>query len=120
MRKPGVSEKPQQATDEQAAAGAQAKKLRGLARPVATCQVGDHLDHAVKLMWEQDCDSVPILDENGRVIAVLTDHDICMAAYRLGKPLAEINVRTAMSPGVCACISENSLEQVEMAETQID
>jgi len=92
-----------------------------MSQPVVTCQVSDHLGQAARLMWEWDCGAVPILDENGRAIAMLTDRDICMAAYMQGKPLSEINVRTAMSKGLWACSPEASLGQVEqlMREHQL-
>ncbi len=74
-----------------------------LSQPMATCQLSDHLDQAAKLMLEHDCGLIMVLDDSGRPVAMLTDRDICMAAYTQGKALGEISIHTAMSQGICAC-----------------
>ena len=58
-----------------------------MSQPVITCQVDDHANLAAQRMWENDFGVMPILDGDGRAIAMLTDRDICMAAYTQGKPL---------------------------------
>lgn len=96
-----------------------AKEL--MSHPVATCGVDDNLDRAANLMWDCDCGAVPIVDTAGCAVAMLTDRDICMAAYLQGKPLREISVRSAMSQSLFACAPDDSLENVEqlMMEHQI-
>jgi predicted transcriptional regulator len=53
-------------------------------RPVVTCHVNDSLANAARLLWEQDCGALPVVDERGRVVAMITDRDICMVAYTQG------------------------------------
>jgi CBS domain-containing protein len=48
-------------------------------------------------MWNHDVGFLPVVDARGRVVAAITDRDLCMAAYTQGKPLAEIGVDSAMS-----------------------
>ena len=62
-----------------------------------TCQPSDDLNHAAQLMWECDCGALPVVDASGRPIGMLTDRDICMAAYTRGLPLGELSVAGAMS-----------------------
>jgi CBS domain-containing protein len=50
------------------------------------------LDRAARLMWEYDCGAVPIVDERGHTVGMITDRDICMAAYIQGKPLTMLPV----------------------------
>lgn len=92
-----------------------------MSQPVATCSIADNLDHAASLMWNSDCGAVPVVDGSGRAVAMLTDRDICMAAYTQGKPLREIGVRSAMSQTLYACSPDDLLENVEqlMAQHQI-
>lgn len=92
-----------------------------MSQPVSMCQLSDSLDKAARLMWEADCGAVPVVDSSGRAVAMLTDRDICMAAYTQGKLLCELNVSIAMSKSLKACSPEDSLEHVErlMAENQI-
>jgi CBS domain-containing protein len=61
-------------------------------------------------MWECDCGSVPVLDGQGMVCGLVTDRDICMAAYTKGVPLWDIFVRDVMSKVVHTARPEDSIE----------
>ncbi|MCA8965945.1 MAG: CBS domain-containing protein [Planctomycetes bacterium] len=62
----------------------------------------DRLDAAARVLWEQDCGFVPVLDAVGGLIGVVTDRDLCMASYTQGRALAEIPVLSVMSRQVRA------------------
>src|SRR5262245_34439727 len=47
-------------------------------QPVVTCNANDHLDTAAGLMWERDCGALPVVEADERVIAMITDRDICI------------------------------------------
>src|SRR5262249_37461820 len=47
---------------------------------VHVCSPEDPLYRPAQIMWEGDCGSVPVVD-SGRVCGMVTDRDICMAAY---------------------------------------
>lgn len=64
---------------------------------VQTCTDRDSLNAAAHLMWEHDCGIVPVLDEAGKLVGVVTDRDICMAAFFHGARLAELPVREVMA-----------------------
>jgi len=85
-----------------------------MSHPVKVCHLFDNLSQVAKLMWEGDCGAVPVVDGAGRAVAMLTDRDICMASYLQGKPLWEIAVRTAMSPGLTACGPDDPVEHAEL------
>jgi CBS domain-containing protein len=77
-----------------------------MSRAVATCRPDDSLNAAARIMWEHDCGVVPItvVDEGGeRVVGMITDRDVCMAAYTQGRPLRDIAVTSAMSGRIHAC-----------------
>lgn len=77
-----------------------------MSRNVATCRPDDRLDTAARIMWERDCGVVPVtlLEEGGeRVVGMITDRDVCMAAYTQGRRLADVPVSTAMSRGIRTC-----------------
>ena len=44
--------------------------------PVLTCRLTDSLSTAAQLMWEQDCGSIPVTDDEGRLVGIVTDRDI--------------------------------------------
>jgi CBS domain-containing protein len=79
---------------------------------VHTCTPYDMLDHVARIMWENDLGAVPVVDENGRATGMITDRDLCMAAYTQGKPLSEIPVWTAASTNVIAARPDDSLDAV--------
>jgi CBS domain-containing protein len=81
--------------------------------PAATCRPTDMLNRVAQLMWERDCGSIPVVDDEGKPIAMITDRDICMASYTQGKPLFHIPVSAAMSKNVTVCQKGESLATAE-------
>lgn len=63
-----------------------------MSSPVHTCHMRDHLDRAARFMWEHECGALPVLNDRGDPFAMITDRDICMAAYIQGRRLCEIPV----------------------------
>ena len=88
---------------------------------VKTCYQHDSLNRAAQLMWENDCGAVAVVDSELKVIGMLTDRDICMAAYTQGVALGGASVGSAMSCDVHVCTpSDNITSAVEaMREHQI-
>jgi CBS domain-containing protein len=77
-----------------------------MSRNVATCRPDDRLSRAAQIMWERDCGVVPVTvsDEGAEcVVGIITDRDVCMAAYTQGRALTEVLVSTAMSRVVQTC-----------------
>jgi CBS domain-containing protein len=91
-----------------------------MTRDPASCGPADSLNEAARLMWERDCGAIPVVDE-GRVVAIVTDRDVCMAAYTRGQRLSEIPVETVMSDSLVVCREDDSVNAVEsvMREHQI-
>ena len=92
-----------------------------MSHPVVTCPPGSTLDSVARLMWEFDCGIVPIVGDDGRLSGVITDRDICMAAYTQGKPLSTIPVTSAMAAQVFSCHTDDTVETAErvMRDNQI-
>jgi CBS domain-containing protein len=92
-----------------------------MSRPVETCRLQDSLNLAAQRMWDHDCGSVPVVDDNGIPLGMVTDRDICMAAYTQGKPLSAIAVSTAMSHAIYTCAPTDSVAAAEklMAAKQV-
>jgi CBS domain-containing protein len=89
-------------------------KVSKLMRPdVITCRTIDSLERAAQLMWDHDIGCVPVIDENGRVAGMITDRDICMAAYTRGAPLRAIPVVSTMARDVYSCGPDDDLASVE-------
>jgi signal-transduction protein with cAMP-binding, CBS, and nucleotidyltransferase domain len=56
---------------------------------------------------------VPVVDGDDRVVGMITDRDICMAAYTQGRPLWQIPVSNAMAKQVHAVRENDLLETAE-------
>jgi CBS domain-containing protein len=84
-----------------------------MTQDVYCCSSGDSLAGAARIMWEHDCGSVPIIDEQGTPIAMLTDRDIAMAIYLNGRLPSQISVYSAMSKQLFCCSPDDSIETAE-------
>jgi CBS domain-containing protein len=80
-----------------------------MTRPAHHCHAGDTLDVAARLMWEHDCGCLPVLDGGGELVGIVTDRDLCMAAYTRGLPLAAIRVDGTMAHTVIVCRPEETV-----------
>lgn len=92
-----------------------------MSKPAVTCRPSDTLNTAAQRMWEHDCGAIPVVHDNGSITGVITDRDICMAAYTQGRALSEIPVSSAMAKQVFSCRAGDSIESVDrlMADKQI-
>jgi CBS domain-containing protein len=84
-----------------------------MTKTVKSCGTDDNLQRAAQIMWENDCGAVPVIDGDGRVVGMITDRDICMAAYTQGQPLWNIPVSSAMADQVHMVRESDSLDVVE-------
>jgi CBS-domain-containing membrane protein len=62
-----------------------------------SCRSDASLAQAAQAMWDNDCGCIPVVDEDERVIGMLTDRDVCMAALHASRPLHELHVGDAMA-----------------------
>jgi CBS domain-containing protein len=62
-----------------------------------TCTPNSTLNEAARIMWDANCGAVPVVDDAGTLLGMVTDRDVCMAAYTRGQALSSINVESAMS-----------------------
>lgn len=76
-----------------------------MTKDVAFCDVEDRLSEAARLLWERDCGAVPVVTRTaeGRVVGMITDRDVCMAAYTTGRALDQLHVYDAMSRELHSC-----------------
>lgn len=86
-----------------------------------TCSPEDSLERAAQLMWEGDVGMIPAIDAEGRIAGVITDRDICMAAYTQGCTLRDRSVGGAMSRDVKSCAPSDSVSVAEerMRKSQV-
>jgi CBS domain-containing protein len=92
-----------------------------MSTPVHSCQPSDTLNDAAKLLWEYNLGALVVVDAEQRPISMVTDRDICFAAYTQGVALWSSHVASAMAAHVVVCNESDSVEQVraKMREAQV-
>lgn len=76
---------------------------------VTTCHPNATLESAAILMWNGDCGTVAVIDDESKVIGIITDRDICMAVALQHKAASEIQVQEVMSRNLFTCQPENDI-----------
>ncbi|HEY3884039.1 MAG TPA: CBS domain-containing protein [Vicinamibacterales bacterium] len=79
---------------------------------VKSCDENTDLATAAKLMWDGDCGIVPVVNDQKRIVGVITDRDICIAAATRAADPATIQVRDAMSRPVRTCAHTDDVRNV--------
>jgi CBS domain-containing protein len=92
-----------------------------MTREVRTCVDTDSINDAARIMWERDCGCVPVVEGAGTVVGMITDRDICMAAYTRGERLAQMNVGSVASRHVVTVREDEGLQRAEelMRDAQV-
>jgi len=80
---------------------------------VHVCAPEDTLARAAQVMWEKDLGCLPVCTPGRKVVAMLTDRDISMAAFTQWKHLAETTVLSAMSRSLYTCSPDDELAHAE-------
>jgi CBS domain-containing protein len=76
---------------------------------VRRCTLETNLAAVANIMWEADCGIVPVTDGHDRVVGVITDRDICIAAATRPRPASEISVQDVISKNVHSCKSTDEV-----------
>lgn len=92
-----------------------------MTKPAVTIQAQETLNAAAQKMWDYDCGVLPVVGDDGRLVGILTDRDICIAAWSKGRLLEAIRAEEAMSKQVFSIRSDQEIGLAEllMAEHQI-
>ena len=79
---------------------------------VTTCREDADLGTAARIMWERDCGVVPVVDGDGRVVGVLTDRDICIAAATRSQSPGEIRAGELIAKPLDTCSPDDTVEEI--------
>jgi CBS domain-containing protein len=84
-----------------------------MSRNPHTCTADQKASDAARAMWDFDIGCIPIIDDKRVPIAMVTDRDICMAAYMKNAAPTQLRLRDAMSRSVLTCKATDSLASAE-------
>ncbi|MFN8062293.1 MAG: CBS domain-containing protein [Vicinamibacterales bacterium] len=79
---------------------------------VVSCSASANLAEVAQVMWEHDCGIVPIVNDRGEAVGVLTDRDVAIALGTRGKCAAEVRAGDVMSTPVVGCAPEDDIADV--------
>jgi CBS domain-containing protein len=73
------------------------------------CRPETNLGSATEMMWTGNCGFLPVVGNEGKVVGVVTDRDICIALGTRGRPSGEVTVVDVMSPKVYSCAPDDDV-----------
>jgi CBS domain-containing protein len=84
------------------------------------CRRDDTAQQAARVMRDRDCGCLPIVDDAGRVVGIVTDRDLAVRGIASGKD-PETKLNDLMTPVATCCGPDDDLRDVEkkMAELQV-
>ena len=80
-----------------------------MSRDVKVCMLNDNLSAAAGLMWEKDCGILPVIADDEKVVGLITDRDICMAATLQNQRLSNIAIQDVISRDIYACKPDDDI-----------
>jgi CBS domain-containing protein len=80
---------------------------------VHSCGPTQTLSDAAAAMRIADCGFVPVVNGAGILVGVVTDRDVCLAAFRADRPLSELMLVEGMRTPVVHLSEDDDLETAE-------
>lgn len=77
---------------------------------LTSCKPNTNLATVAGLMWENDCGVLPVLDDSGKVVGMITDRDTCIAVATRHQLASDILVSEVMSSPVYACHPDDDIQ----------
>lgn len=81
-----------------------------MTREVATVHPNDSVQYATRIMRDEDCGALPVVDRFGRMMGMITDRDVAMRLVADGYDASHASVAEAMTDEVFACHVNDPLE----------
>ena len=77
--------------------------------PVQFCSPEDTLATVAKQMWDGDCGILPVVNDQGKVIGLITDRDMCISLATKNKLASEVSVWETISGNVFSCRPDDDI-----------
>lgn len=86
-----------------------------MSSPVATCVQDATLTDVTRLMRDHDCGCIPVVDDSGYVVGIVTDRDVCVAIATHEEDPVHLAVCQAMTAAVHTCLpTDRAADALEM------
>jgi len=77
---------------------------------VGFCSTEDSLMKAAEVMRQRDCGVVPIVNENKKVVGMLTDRDLCLAVVARNRKASDVKTEELLRGKAIVCSADDKLE----------
>ena len=81
-------------------------------RGAITVRAGEKLWDAMEILLSRKINSMPVLNDEGRVVGMLSERDVLKVVDAAPASLGRILVREAMSKDVLVCVADDDLDYV--------
>jgi CBS domain-containing protein len=82
-----------------------------MSQRVASVHPGDPVTYAARVMRDEDCGALPVVDRSGRIVGMVTDRDIACRVVADGEDLRHARVGDCMTDEVFACHFDSPIHE---------
>jgi CBS domain-containing protein len=92
-----------------------------MTQDVCSCGPGTNAASAAEMMWKRNCGSLPVVDEGGHVVGMVTDRDLFLALGTGNRKPAELQLGEIMNKDVVLCYPSDDVRNAmkTMAQRQL-
>lgn len=92
-----------------------------MTKDVCSCSPGTNAASAAEIMLTRNCGSLPIVEDGGRVVGIVTDRDLFVALGTANRRPAEMSVGEIMSKDLAFCNPSSDVRNAmkTMAQRQL-
>ncbi|MCI0660185.1 MAG: CBS domain-containing protein [Acidobacteria bacterium] len=77
---------------------------------VKFCRPDTNLAAVATIMWDGDCGVMPVVNDEGKVVGIVTDRDIAIAIATKGRLASEIPVNEVITGNVYSCSLDEDIK----------
>ena len=91
-----------------------------MTKEVSYCAPGTNAAAAAEMMWTKNCGSLPVVEDGGRVLGIVTDRDLFIALGTRNQRPADLPVGEVMNGDLAVCAPGDDIRAVlkTMAQRQ--
>ena len=87
-------------------------KVRDVMTAAAVCcKPETNIGSAVELLWSHDCGMLPVVDNDRKLLGILTDRDICIAMGTRNRLPGDLTVAEVAIPNVFTCGPDDEIHE---------
>jgi CBS domain-containing protein len=80
-----------------------------MVRDAKSCRMDTNLAAATAIMWNNGCGALPVVEDTGKVVGMITDRDICIAVGTRNRLASEIKIAEVIPQKAFTCAPEDDI-----------